>query len=89
MRSVIGPDALRLVDADRKWTQREALSHEKELEKMSGYWPEDTIESDLLKKRFSIRNGIAFPSGDPWRGIFFDWEKWKNSKYADTIPRQV
>ncbi|MDH2905123.1 MAG: mandelate racemase/muconate lactonizing enzyme family protein [Methanomassiliicoccales archaeon] len=55
VRSVIGPDALLMVDANRKWTLKEALSHGKELQKMGVYWLEEPIESDLL-------DGYAFLS---------------------------
>lgn len=62
----------------------EALSHEKELQKTGVWWPEDIIESELLKKQFSISNGIAFPFGYP--GVVY-YSTGKNGKIQSTLTQ--
>jgi L-alanine-DL-glutamate epimerase-like enolase superfamily enzyme len=58
VREIIGDESKLMVDANRRWSTKEAIKNGKELQKRDVFWLEEPIESDLLEDYSFLRNKL-------------------------------
>ena len=66
VRNAVGPDSILMVDANRKWTLKEAARKGKEFERLGLSWLEEPIEANLLDdyRHLSRKLGIPIAAGE-------------------------
>lgn len=59
VRGLIGEEALLMVDANRKWTLKEALTKGVALQEKGIFWLEEPVESDMFDDYLFLRNRLT------------------------------